>query len=296
MIKDPKVIFNIKPSVDNSFVWGNSCLAVFDTAEKVNAEFKLPVRNRTLLLMVCIRGELKVVYDTKSLILNSQSIMVLLPGHFIQDYNLSLDFEGYMISLSLSSMTNISPLMSRILICSLHYKDNPVIHLDENEIENQIMFRDLLRHKLSHAGDQYDLLVINKICEAIFYETLNDYTKRVHGSVDTKCGRSETLFYRFIIEIENNFKCERAVSYYADKLCVSPKHLSAVVKETSGRTAGEWIDYYVVNEIKRLLTTTDLSMNEISCKLHFVNQSFFGKYFKTNVGVSPREYRNKSLL
>ncbi len=283
--------------LNNDFAeWNNSYLTVIDSVEKVNAEFKLPLKNHTVLLIVCIKGSLELGYDMTSVELVTRSIMVLLPGHLIRKYHPSDDFEGFMISSSISNLANMLPLMSRILVCSLHYKENPTIQLDEEEFLNQVLFRDLLKHKLARSKDHFDLLVINKLCEGIFCETLNNYSKRIHGAINAQCSRGDALFYKFIVEIENSFKQERSVSYYADKLCVSPKHLSAVVKDVSGRTAGEWIDYYVVNEIKRLLTSTDLSIQEISCKLHFVNQSFFGKYFKSHVGMSPRDFRNKILL
>ncbi len=86
---------------------------------------------------------------------------------------------------------------------------------------------------------------------------------------------------------------ERSVTFYADKLFVTPKHLSAVLKEISEKTAGEWIDLRVILEAKLLLRSTGLNIQEISTKLNFANQSFFGKYFKHLTGMSPRDYRAK---
>ena len=83
------------------------------------------------------------------------------------------------------------------------------------------------------------------------------------------------------------------MNFYADKLFVTPKHLSAVLKEISGRTAGEWIDHRVILEAKMLLRTTGMNIQEISLALNFSNQSFFGKYFKHLTGISPRDYRSK---
>lgn len=274
--------------------WSDSCLTVIDSVDEINAGFRFPLKNHTVLLIVCISGTLELEYDMSTVKLMPRSIMVLLPGHLIKAYRQSPDFEGYMISSAVSNLSSMLPLMSRILVCSLHYKDNPTILLDDEEFCNQVLFRNLLKQKLRHSKDHFDMLVINKLCEGMMCETLNCYSKRIHGSHNNaQCSRGDALFYRFIVAVENNFKQERSVGYYADVLCVSPKHLSAVVKDVSGRTAGEWIDSYVVTEIKRLLTSTDLSIQEISCKLHFVNQSFFGKYFKSHVGVSPREFRNK---
>ena len=84
---------------------------------------------------------------------------------------------------------------------------------------------------------------------------------------------------------------ERSVAWYADRLCVTPKHLTVAVREASGRTAGQWIDEFVVLEAKVLLRSTDLTVQEISVRLNFANQSFFGKYFRRVAGMSPRQYR-----
>ena len=101
------------------------------------------------------------------------------------------------------------------------------------------------------------------------------------------------ILIKFIQILEDNFMTERSVTFYADKLFVTPKHLSAVLKEISEKTAGEWIDLRVILEAKLLLRSTGLNIQEISTKLNFANQSFFGKYFKHLTGMSPRDYRAK---
>ena len=84
---------------------------------------------------------------------------------------------------------------------------------------------------------------------------------------------------------------ELRVNYYAKELFLTPKHLSSVVKEVSGKTAGEWIDVFVIFEAKSLLKSSQKNIQEISDELNFANQSFFGKYFKHYTGMSPKEYR-----
>ena len=108
--------------------------------------------------------------------------------------------------------------------------------------------------------------------------------------------RAEDLFYRFIVLVEEKFKYQRVLSDYAKDLCISTKHLSTLVKELSGRTAGSWIDSYVILEAKRLLISTDMSIQEVSEQLHFANQSFFGKFFKHNTGKSPSQYRKDKAI
>jgi AraC-like DNA-binding protein len=83
------------------------------------------------------------------------------------------------------------------------------------------------------------------------------------------------------------------VGFYAKKLCMAPKYLSAVIKEKTGKSAFEWINDYVILEAKSLLKSTNMTIQQISDELNFANQSFFGKYFKRLAGMSPKSYRGE---
>lgn len=100
---------------------------------------------------------------------------------------------------------------------------------------------------------------------------------------------------KFISLVQQNFKKERFLDYYATKLNVTPKHLSRCVKSSSGFTAVEWIDRYVILEAKVLLRSTNLSIQQISDELNFASQSFFGKYFKKHTGFTPKDFRNNFI-
>ncbi|MDE5813808.1 MAG: helix-turn-helix domain-containing protein, partial [Muribaculaceae bacterium] len=93
-----------------------------------------------------------------------------------------------------------------------------------------------------------------------------------------------------------NFRAERSVAFYADRLCVTPKHLSAVAKDITKHTASELIDHYVIMEAKIMLAESALTIQEIANKLNFANQSFFGKYFKHLTGYSPSQFRKMASI
>jgi AraC-like DNA-binding protein len=95
--------------------------------------------------------------------------------------------------------------------------------------------------------------------------------------------------------VEKNFHNERRVSWYAHELCISPKYLSETIKQVSRRTPNDWIDNYVTLEIRVLLRNSTRSIKEIAEDMNFPNQSFFGRYFKEHVGMSPSEYRRHRL-
>lgn len=97
---------------------------------------------------------------------------------------------------------------------------------------------------------------------------------------------------KFFDLVQQNFRKERFLDFYAGQLEITPKHLSRTIKALTGCTAVEWIERYVILEAKVLLRSTNLNIQQISNELNFPSQSFFGKYFKKNVGMSPKEFRN----
>lgn len=102
--------------------------------------------------------------------------------------------------------------------------------------------------------------------------------------------RSEEIFERFILDVKEYCSLHRDVRFYADKLSVSSKYLSQISKEISNKTANDWINEFVILEIKSLLKSTNLTIKEISYRMNFTNQSFFGKYFKKHLGIAPKKY------
>jgi AraC-like DNA-binding protein len=99
------------------------------------------------------------------------------------------------------------------------------------------------------------------------------------------------LVEKFLDLVQTHYKEQRELSFYADKLCLTPKHLSKVIKKVSGTTANEWIDNHVTLEAQALLKSTDMTVQQVSEELNFPSQSFFGKYFKRCTGMSPSEYK-----
>lgn len=105
--------------------------------------------------------------------------------------------------------------------------------------------------------------------------------------------RQEELFKRFIQLIHKHCLNQREVSFYAQKMFITPRYLSAITQAVAGETAKNIIDKHVILEIKVLLESTDLSIQEIANRLQFPDQSFFGRYFKKHTSISPQYYRRK---
>lgn len=111
----------------------------------------------------------------------------------------------------------------------------------------------------------------------------------------TAKGKGHILVKKFFQLIEENYSKNFTVNEYADKLAVTPNHLTQTVNQLTGKTSSQIIKSKQVLEIKRLLVHTNLSVTEIATRLNFPDQSYFAKFFKRGAGVSPLAYRSKSL-
>jgi AraC-like DNA-binding protein len=102
---------------------------------------------------------------------------------------------------------------------------------------------------------------------------------------------ADVLSKRFLELVKENFRTERQLKFYADHLFITPRYLSRIVKDCTGSSAADWIERYVVLEARALLKSTNMTIQQVSDELNFPSQTFFGKYFKRRVGMSPKQYR-----
>ena len=165
-----------------------------------------------------------------------------------------------------------------------------MVNLAESEVNTFNNYFYLLKQKAADSENKFRRNVVSTLTLAMFYD-LSNVIQRVLETFGIRQTSSEIIFTRFIKLLEQNYKSERRVSWYAQQLCITPKYLSETVKSVSHRTPNEWIDNYVTIEMRVLLRNSSKSIKEIAEELHFANQSFLGKYFKEHVGMSPSEYR-----
>lgn len=144
-------------------------------------------------------------------------------------------------------------------------------------------------HKVTEDTANPQLLKAIEHCLIAFYYR---YSYKCYNLVEGGGGTATRLSDSFIKLVQEKFKTERFLDYYANELGVTPKHLSRTIKTQTGYSAASWIERFLILESKILLKSTNLTVQQISDSLSFPSQSFFGKYFKKNVGLSPKAYRN----
>lgn len=140
--------------------------------------------------------------------------------------------------------------------------------------------------------------VIKGLVHALSY-TILSMIKRVQKNPANSDGkdtsRAQQIFDRFMTLLHTYHDRERCIGFYADKMCLTPKYLSCAIKTCSGKSASDWINEYVILEAKMMLRYTMLTVQEISNRLNFPTQSAFGKYFKQQIGICPKQYRAKPM-
>ena len=165
---------------------------------------------------------------------------------------------------------------------------NPIICFDKEQNVFERYYELLLNVARSpHAEFKIDSA--RHLTLAMFY----GYSHMKHDLVEVAKGttRQDEIYHAFLELLGDHYKKARDIGFYADRLCITAKHLSEVVKEVSGKTALEVIEDYVLTECKALLLSTTMTIQEISDELNFPSQSVFGKYFKRLTGLSPKTYR-----
>ena len=164
-----------------------------------------------------------------------------------------------------------------------------VEHFDENEVASDIIFK-AVRNILKDKENPYRLQVVQHILMALFYSS-----ERVRNVEPEAVARTnaDVITKEFLSIVKENFRKERQLKFYSDALCITPRYLSRVVKECTGASAAEWIERAVVLEARALLKSTNMTVQQISDELNFPSQTFFGKYFKQRVGISPSRYKGQ---
>jgi AraC-like DNA-binding protein len=171
--------------------------------------------------------------------------------------------------------------------------NNPVVSLTPHEVQVYGNYYHTIRQKMADTTHHYRTNLVKALLLAMFYDMSNVIWRVEQNENRATRKRADALFAQFICLLEEHFRTERHVSWYAEQLGITPKYLSEIVKQVSKRTPNDWIDSYVLLEIRVLLKNTTKSIKEIADAINFPNQSFFGKFFKEHMGMSPSEYRKQ---
>lgn len=253
-------------------------------------QYKSPTRAYNTILSICLNGYTRVGINMQEYYIGPGTLYIVLPDQIIESIEISDNYQGIVIAISRNYTDEIFPKLKVMLQLFFYTKEYPCLNLQGNELNYIMEYYNMFWERVNGEDNISTKEIVQSLTIAMFYEIYNIYRSRIPRKIDKK-NRKDVIYDQFMRMLSENYRKERSVNYYAKKLYLTPKHLSSVVKEISGRTAGEWIDNFVIFEAKSLLRSSQKNIQEIADELNFANQSFFGKYFKHYTGMSPKEYR-----
>lgn len=248
-----------------------------------------PTRLQAVTMVLCLQGEVECSVNLRRYRVNARQILVNFSGDIIQVHNSEnvkciavIVSEDYLQGLRLDFRERASSFSAM--------RENGPIDLSVEDLLELQPYRTLICKNILADNDD----VISCLVQALAH-TIISYIRRNHNlkprGPESAVPRPRRIFEKFMGLLSEYHSRERSLAFYADKMYLTPKYVSRIIKEYSGKRAIDWISEYVIAEASIMLSHTDLTVQEIAYKLNFPTQSAFGKYFKEATGVSPRQFR-----
>lgn len=292
---------NTEPQQSDAILFDDGYLLLTDNVSQLPSE--LLIDREGIIIIGALNGVMQLDVDGDGVRISGREVIVITQDSSVSNIMYSQDFKGTAVIAKQALIRNLIDMNFDVLKRMHLFTEHPVLPLDEIDYERYLNYNRQLLLTLERGVRSYNRLVLYKIFSAILYDllgfvdpdmnclTIGNGIDESSGSITKIAGRR--LYEEFIELLSQSPIKPRNVEYYADRLCVTPKYLCAVVKKVSGKTPFQWINEYVVRDIGHFLFTTNLSIKEIAFKMDFPSLSFFGKYVKQHFGCSPTELRKQ---
>lgn len=247
------------------------------------------MRMNKFVSVICYTGKLQLEINMKEYAIVKNDILICRPNDTVCNTMISPDFEGGILCVSpkfIGEQFGKGSMWNSLF----QFEKNPVFSVTQESIEMFEIYDKAFHAKLKMGQTTFRQEIIHSIVRIILYE-LRENISEDTSPLATGTSQKEILFKKFMELLSDSIVKSRQASWYAGQLHITPKHLSTVCKQVSGKTAFEWINEYVIMDIRHLLKNTDKPIKEVVSLLKFPNTSFFGTYCRKHFGMSPIEYR-----
>lgn len=276
--------YTSKNSIDNEFV-------IIDNP-KLEEVPKTPFKFNVTSVILCDKGILEGSLNLEPFIARSPCMVVILADRILELKMVSEDFKGQMLMMSKQFTDNLLMDADERLPLTISIENRPCVSLENEAFDSLKNYFDMMNKAVSITENPYRVKVARHLMLAYMYGMRLYF----HPQVNEAKTHREILVERFLSQVKKDYKKERTLKYYAEKLCMTSKHLSKIISETTKMSANDWIGEYVMLEAKALLKSTDMTIQQICYELNFDNPSFFIKYFKRHLGKTPKEYRMERVV
>lgn len=263
-----------------------------DIHDEMLEKFRHPHRFELGCFIIVNSGNAEMAVNLGGYNVSADCLITLLPRSIIQLRSWSDDFNCSLIAFSSNFVKDLT--LIRSVITQMDNIGNmPVLQLAGDNLNLTHDYFGLLT-KIYTQGRVKDLKsgAAGNLLLSFFYCVCDMYERGTSDREEMSYLRREEITQKFMTLVVKDCEKEREVRYYADKLCVTPQYLNAVVRETKGETASSIIKRVTILVVKSRLKSSTESIQEIAGDLNFPNASFFAKFFKRETGMTPKQYRD----
>lgn len=238
---------------------------------------------------ICLRGSGIVRLNMIEYSFAPNTIAMVLPGSVIEFIDRSDDFECEFLIFSFEFIIDFKfapnpGIKERI-------EQSACLKISEEECSHLLEFHSFIVKQYNRTNHLYREEMIKYLLFAMLAEVASLYN--VSRNIELKVMSHNAILFREMMSLLYiHHKKERNVSFYADKMCLTPKYLSKIMKQVSGKSVLQLINDFVINTSKALLKSSDKTILQISEEMNFPNPSFFGRFFKKHTKMTPKEYRD----
>ncbi|MDE6542890.1 MAG: AraC family transcriptional regulator [Muribaculaceae bacterium] len=248
-----------------------------------------------IVVLLCNRGEISLCVNLTTITLSASNMFIFNMEDTVTHVESSDDLELSVLGIGREFLRDVNfnlQILERYDVLTSTLNATTLSPKDYEDISSYFI---LLTHNAEarRQDDTSDLFTRNiarNLIASILYHFIS-LRKKQRDVVSKSASRRMGYVYDFIQLVHTHYRRERTIKFYADKLFISPKYLSLIIKEGTGSTAAEWIDRCVIMEAKNLLRFSNMNVQQVAYELNFSNQSSFGKYFKHLVGMSPSQFQ-----
>lgn len=236
-----------------------------------------------------LSGRLRLRVNLREEEFSAGDLLVVSPGTVVEFLDFSAGLDLVMMAFSNSFMENWQKedLLQTYLMGRLCLR----LSLDEQEcLRMKTMFA--LLWEVVH-DEPFPKASVQSLISLLFHQIKMFQGRKQEGTQQERT-RQEEVFGKFLELINKHAVRERNCRFYADQLFLTPRYLSTLVRQASGRTVMNWVNDAVVQEAKLMLCHTDKLVYQIADELNFPNASFFNKFFRRMTGMTPKEYRREN--
>lgn len=244
-------------------------------------------------MIICAKGHMKVTIDLDVIEVPPMSLVFVAPERVFKPTSWDgPERDAYLLFLSNKFAYDLNIDLNAINT-NIFTSAKSVMPLTREKLDLIIRYFEML-HANALSATHYNRHIARALTSAAAYQIMafGEETLPTSRSAHSH-NRKLTYVKTFLHLVRAHHRRERSIGFYADKMFISSKYLSLIIKEATGRSAAEWIDQYVIQEAKNQLRYSGKNVQQIAYDLNFSNQSSFGKYFKNLTGLSPTQFQNQ---